>query len=191
MAELKYLSGFGNEFSSEDLRCPGALPEGQNNPQVCPYGLYAEQLSGSAFTCPRSSNKRSWLYRILPSVRHKPFQAYEQKHLTHNWDEVEPDPNQMRWKPFVVGEKTQDFVDVSHLDRETILQGDCWGSSTERTSEQNYGGEFSGLGDATTRPVSCILGASFRLTRLPGRSPCFFMAIAAGSVVDGRWGALW
>ncbi|CAJ0940317.1 unnamed protein product [Ranitomeya imitator] len=107
----KYMPGFGNEFSSEDPRCPGSLPEGQNNPQVCPYGLYAEQLSGSAFTCPRSSNKRSWLYRILPSVRHKPFQAYNQKHLTHNWDEVEPDPNQLRWKPFVVGEKKQDFVD--------------------------------------------------------------------------------
>merc|ERR1712176_1538894 len=63
---LKYLAGFGNEFSSEAL--PNSLPVGQNNPQVCPYGLYAEQLSGSAFTCPRETNKRSWLYRILPSV---------------------------------------------------------------------------------------------------------------------------
>ncbi|XP_056410320.1 homogentisate 1,2-dioxygenase isoform X2 [Hyla sarda] len=108
---VTYMPGFGNEFSSEDPRCPGSLPEGQNNPQVCPYGLYAEQLSGSAFTCPRSSNKRSWFYRILPSVCHKPFQAYEQKHLTHNWDEVEPDPNQMRWKPFVIGDMKTDFVD--------------------------------------------------------------------------------
>ncbi|KAM5125126.1 homogentisate 1,2-dioxygenase-like, partial [Mantella aurantiaca] len=106
-----YISGFGNEFASEDPRCPGSLPEGQNNPQVCPFGLYAEQLSGSAFTCPRSSNKRSWLYRILPSVRHKPFQPYKQSNLTHNWDEVEPDPNQLRWKPFVIEEKKQDFVD--------------------------------------------------------------------------------
>lgn len=101
---FQYMSGFGNEFSSEDPRCPGSLPEGQvkthtgllllfihhyflivenegnwtpyivyiythysiflcsmclqNNPQVCPYGLYAEQLSGSAFTCPRPANKR-------------------------------------------------------------------------------------------------------------------------------------
>uniref|UniRef100_A0A8C8CGK9 Homogentisate 1,2-dioxygenase n=1 Tax=Oncorhynchus tshawytscha TaxID=74940 RepID=A0A8C8CGK9_ONCTS len=89
-----YLSGFGNEFSSEDPRCPGSLPEGQNNPQVCPYGLYAEQLSGSAFTCPRPTNKRSWLYRILPSVRHKPYTAMHCGNLTENWDEVEPDPNQ-------------------------------------------------------------------------------------------------
>ena len=44
------MSGFGNEFASEDPRCPGALPEGQNNPQKCAYGLYAEQLSGTAFT---------------------------------------------------------------------------------------------------------------------------------------------
>ena len=47
---LQYLTGFGNEFASEDPRCPGALPEGMNAPQKCPYGTYAEQLSGSAFT---------------------------------------------------------------------------------------------------------------------------------------------
>jgi len=44
------MSGFGSELSSEDPRCPDALPKHQNNPQKCPYGLYAEQLSGSAFT---------------------------------------------------------------------------------------------------------------------------------------------
>jgi len=47
---FQYLTGFDCEFSSEDERCPGALPIGQNNPQKCPYGLYAEQLSGTAFT---------------------------------------------------------------------------------------------------------------------------------------------
>src|SRR6201988_645147 len=61
-----YLSGFGNGFESEAL--PDALPVGRNSPQQCPYGLYAEQLSGSPFTAPRASNKRSWLYRIRPSV---------------------------------------------------------------------------------------------------------------------------
>ncbi|PWB94258.1 homogentisate 1,2-dioxygenase [Methylosinus sporium] len=65
---LRYMSGFGNEFASEAL--PGALPVGQNSPQHCPYGLYAEQLSGSPFTAPRGANARSWLYRIRPSVRH-------------------------------------------------------------------------------------------------------------------------
>ncbi|KAH1186276.1 homogentisate 1,2-dioxygenase isoform X1 [Mauremys mutica] len=117
MAELKYMPGFGNECVSEDPRCPGALPEGQNNPQVCPYGLYAEQLSGSAFTCPRSTNKRSWLYRILPSVCHKPFKPMAQGHLTHNWDEAEAEPNQLRWKPFEIpraSEKKLDFVSGLH-----------------------------------------------------------------------------
>ena len=70
---LAYQSGFGNYFRSEDPRCPNALPEGQNNPQVCPYGLYAEQLSGTAFTAPREHNQRSWLYRVRPSVIHLPF----------------------------------------------------------------------------------------------------------------------
>ncbi|NIA69284.1 homogentisate 1,2-dioxygenase [Pelagibius litoralis] len=66
---LSYLSGFGNEFQTEAL--PGALPVGQNSPQRCPYGLYAEQLSGTAFTAPRADNARSWLYRIRPSVKHQ------------------------------------------------------------------------------------------------------------------------
>ncbi|MDP2700243.1 homogentisate 1,2-dioxygenase [Thalassospira sp.] len=65
---LKYMPGFGNDFETESL--PGALPQGQNSPQKCPYGLYAEQLSGSPFTAPRGANERSWLYRIRPSVRH-------------------------------------------------------------------------------------------------------------------------
>ncbi len=63
-----YMPGFGNDFETEAL--PGALPVGQNSPQRCAYGLYAEQLSGSPFTAPRRSNERSWLYRIRPSVRH-------------------------------------------------------------------------------------------------------------------------
>merc|ERR1712168_319341 len=77
--ELRYQSGFGNEFASCDPRCPGALPEGQNNPQRCKYSLYAEQLSGTAFTAPRKSNQRSWLYRILPSVKHQPFAPFTQE----------------------------------------------------------------------------------------------------------------
>lgn len=63
-----YMPGFGNDFETESL--PGALPQGQNSPQRCAYGLYAEQLSGSPFTAPRGTNERSWLYRIRPSVRH-------------------------------------------------------------------------------------------------------------------------
>ncbi|MCF3945147.1 homogentisate 1,2-dioxygenase [Acidiphilium iwatense] len=65
---LRYMPGFGNDFETEALE--GALPQGQNSPQRCPYGLYAEQLSGSPFTAPRGANERSWLYRIRPSVKH-------------------------------------------------------------------------------------------------------------------------
>ncbi len=65
---LAYMPGFGNDFETEALA--GALPQGQNSPQHCNFGLYAEQLSGSPFTAPRSTNERSWLYRIRPSVKH-------------------------------------------------------------------------------------------------------------------------
>ena len=68
MMKLEYQPGFGNDFETEALK--GALPQGQNSPQNCAYGLYAEQLSGSPFTALRGQNERSWLYRIRPSVKH-------------------------------------------------------------------------------------------------------------------------
>ncbi|GAB1606984.1 homogentisate 1,2-dioxygenase-like [Argonauta hians] len=111
--ELKYMSGFGNEFASEDPRCPNSLPKGQNNPQKCPYGLYAEVISGTAFTAPRLTNQRTWLYRMRPSAVHLPFDKTDRGLLTHNWDDIEPNPNQMRWKPFTipkVEESKKDFV---------------------------------------------------------------------------------
>src|SRR5258707_12484779 len=74
-AALRYQSGFGSEFATEAL--PGALPVGQNSPQKVPYGLYAEQFSGSAFTAPRASNLRSWLYRMRPAAVHQPFRPHE------------------------------------------------------------------------------------------------------------------
>lgn len=92
---FKYLSGFGSEFSSEDPRCPDSLPKGQNSPQKCPYGLYAEQLSGTAFTAPRLENRRTWLYRILPSIGHKPFKPFLKGNVNSKWDEIEPNPNQV------------------------------------------------------------------------------------------------
>src|SRR6516165_12282940 len=67
-AALAYQSGFGNQFSTEAMA--GALPVGRNSPQRAPYGLYAEQISGTAFTAPRASNRRTWFYRIRPSVLH-------------------------------------------------------------------------------------------------------------------------
>jgi len=116
--DLKYLSGFGSEFASEDPRCPNSLPKGQNNPQRCPYGLYAEQLSGTAFTAPREENKRTWLYRIRPSVLHVPFTGVDKQtseQVVATFSEYPPNPTQMRWFPFPwnsnVEKKEYDFVD--------------------------------------------------------------------------------
>ena len=108
--ELKYFSGFGNNFESEAI--PGALPQGQNNPQVCPYGLYAEQLSGTAFTAPRASNQKVWFYRIRPSVVQGSFVPID----TGLRSDLVADPNQLRWSPFVVDEtRRHDFVDGLRL----------------------------------------------------------------------------
>lgn len=93
------------------------MPSQQNSPQKCAYGLYAEQLSGTAFTAPRRENERSWLYRIRPSVVHRPFQPFDcAAHLTNNWNEQHPNPNQMRWMPFDLSKesKTVDFVQGLH-----------------------------------------------------------------------------
>src|SRR4051812_38136189 len=95
---LAHLSGFGNEHSSEAV--PGALPHGRNAPQRAPLGLYAEQLSGSAFTEPRADNRRSWLYRIRPSAAHPPFARIDNGHLrSAPFTESVPDPNRLRWNP--------------------------------------------------------------------------------------------
>ncbi|KAE8677049.1 hypothetical protein F3Y22_tig00111550pilonHSYRG00005 [Hibiscus syriacus] len=75
---LEYQSGFGNDFSSEAIA--GALPRRQNNPLICHLGLYAEQISGTSFTSTRKLNQRSWLYRIKPSVTHRPFWPREPSH---------------------------------------------------------------------------------------------------------------
>ncbi|XP_071438914.1 homogentisate 1,2-dioxygenase [Hetaerina americana] len=101
----QYHYGFANEFVSEDPRCPESLPKGQNNPQKCPFGLYAEQLSGTAFTAPRSENRRTWFYRIRPSVIHEPFVPVDAPHLTCDWNVVPPNPNQLRWKPFTLSKE--------------------------------------------------------------------------------------
>ncbi|XP_071041689.1 homogentisate 1,2-dioxygenase isoform X2 [Parasteatoda tepidariorum] len=108
---FSYLSGFGSDLTSEDPRCPNSLPWGQNNPQVCPYGLYAEQLSGTAFTAPREHNRRTWFYRIRPSVLHMPFKPINCGNLTHDWSENSPNPNQLRWKPFPIPDRDLEQVD--------------------------------------------------------------------------------
>jgi len=103
-----YQSGFANEFATEAL--PGALPVGRNSPQRAPYGLYAEQLSGTAFTAPRHSNRRSWLYRIRPAAMHLPFERIGNGRLLSRFDEVPTPPNQLRWDPLPMPDGPTDFV---------------------------------------------------------------------------------
>jgi homogentisate 1,2-dioxygenase len=107
---LLYQSGFANEFATEAL--PGALPEGRNSPQQAPYGLYAEQLSGTAFTAPRHANRRSWLYRIRPAAMHLPFEHMENSRWLSRFDEVPTPPNQLRWDslPIPGASEPTDFV---------------------------------------------------------------------------------
>ncbi|UXR64443.1 homogentisate 1,2-dioxygenase [Bdellovibrio bacteriovorus] len=107
--ETKYLSGFGNHFSTEAR--PGALPADQNSPQKAPHGLYPEQLSGSAFTAPRHTNLYSWLYRIRPSVQHKPFVPLKDLTAKTFFKPQHINPNQMRWNPLKDSSVPQDFVE--------------------------------------------------------------------------------
>ena len=106
---FRYQSGFGNFFESEALE--GSLPKGKNSPQKVNFGLYAEQLSGSAFTMPRKSNLRSWLYRIRPSVVHGSYKKFEKNVLASAPLHRVVTPEQYRWSPRPMPEKTTDFVE--------------------------------------------------------------------------------
>src|SRR5690242_21395239 len=106
---LDYQSGFGSELATEAL--PGALPQGQNSPQKAPYDLYAEQLSGTAFTAPRHANRRSWLYRLRPAAQHKPFKPLPEGRFHNNFDQQPATPNQLRWSPLSIPQQNAtDFI---------------------------------------------------------------------------------
>lgn len=123
---LQYQTGFGNYFQTEAMK--GALPNGRNSPQKVPFGLYAEQLSGTAFAVPRHANLHSWLYRILPSVLHSNFEPLENKYFGC----VDPEqralpPTQMRWSPLPDPTQPTDFIDglvtMAHNGSLTMLNG--------------------------------------------------------------------
>ena len=106
------LTGFGNQFASEAI--PGALPQGRNSPQRPAFGLYAELISGSAFTAPRADNRRTWMYRRQPSVvtgRHEP--CTQPLWLSGAAAGVEVPPDPLRWNPFALAPDgvSVDFVD--------------------------------------------------------------------------------
>ncbi|HET6182935.1 MAG TPA: homogentisate 1,2-dioxygenase [Acetobacteraceae bacterium] len=105
-ADLRYQSGFGNEFATEAVK--GGLPEGQNSPQRHPLGLYAEQISGSPFTVPRKEVKRTWVYRIRPSADHPSYRRIDQGLFGAALGE--PNPNRLRWDPLPIPDAPADFV---------------------------------------------------------------------------------
>lgn len=117
-----YMPGFGNDFETEAL--PGALPQGQNSPQKCEYGLYAEQLSGTAFTAPRGKNERTWCYRIRPSVHHTGrFSAIDVPYWKTAPNILPHDPNrpnimslgQYRWDPIPLPGKDEDLTWITGM----------------------------------------------------------------------------
>jgi homogentisate 1,2-dioxygenase len=106
-----YMTGFGNGFETEAL--PGALPVGRNSPQRCPYGLYAEQVSGSPFTAPRATNERSWLYRIRPTVKHWGRFAPVDVRLWQTAPAATPPmaPAPLRWDPLPLPDAPVSFIE--------------------------------------------------------------------------------
>jgi homogentisate 1,2-dioxygenase len=119
--ELHYQSGFGNHFATEAL--PGSLPVGRNSPQRAARGLYAELLSGTAFTAPRHENRRTWLYRRQPSVvcgAYRPESHAWWKTGAQAGQPAPPDP--LRWLPFPEPNEPQDFVQAI---RTMVVNGDA------------------------------------------------------------------
>ena len=106
-----YMPGFGNDFETEAL--PGALPQGMNSPQKCNYGLYGEQLSGTAFTAPSHQNERTWCYRIRPSVKHT--HRFKKIAVPHWKSAPLIDPEivslgQYRWDPVAVPDQDLNWI---------------------------------------------------------------------------------
>ena len=110
-AEPDYHVGFGNTFASEAI--PGTLPPSQNSPRLVAHGLYAEQINGTSFTVPRTDNQRAWLYRILPSVAHGPFERLEHPGVDLAYLDRTPTPDLVGWRPLAIPEADTrvDFVD--------------------------------------------------------------------------------
>jgi len=106
---MQYMTGFGNEFATEAVA--GTLPVGRNSPQRVAHGLYAEQVSGTAFTAPRAQNRRSWLYRIRPAAMHGPFSPFAQPHLHSDFGSHAVTPDQLRWDPLPMPAGGADFVE--------------------------------------------------------------------------------
>jgi homogentisate 1,2-dioxygenase len=187
---LTYQAGFGNQFSSEAV--PGALPVGRNSPQQAPHGLYAELLSGSAFTAPRVHNQRSWMYRRQPSVVVGAYQRHEQPFLkTGAKDGMAAPPNPLRWHPTPLPDTEVDFVDGL---RSIVVNGDAEAQigmaahlalitrSMDRRAFVNADGEMLIVPQQGTLHITTELG---RLDVAPGEIALLPRGLAFKVGVDG------
>jgi homogentisate 1,2-dioxygenase len=120
-----YMTGFGNHFSTEAVE--GALPVGSNSPQHVPFGLYAEQFSGTAFTAPRAENRRSWLYRLRPTANHRKFLPHTgfSRLSSAPFDLGPTSPNRLRWNPIALPEEDVDFLEglVTYAGTGNVAEG--------------------------------------------------------------------
>jgi homogentisate 1,2-dioxygenase len=144
MTTLDYQTGFGNSCSSEAL--PGALPVGRNSPQVCPYGLYAEQFSGTAFTVPRAEARRSWLYRIRPSALQDAFEPCTgMESWVHEFGAGPVTPHRLRWDPLDIPAQPTDFLEGmktwggnGHCDDQTGVSINLYAANRSMTNRCFY-----------------------------------------------------
>jgi homogentisate 1,2-dioxygenase len=116
-------AGFGNQLHSQAV--PDTLPVGRNSPQRPALGLYAELLSGSAFTAPRAENRRTWLYRRQPSVVVGAYTPYGQtwwKTGAAEGERAAPDP--LRWHPTEVPSADSEALDFIDGLRTIVVNGD-------------------------------------------------------------------
>jgi homogentisate 1,2-dioxygenase len=101
--------GFGNVHETEAL--PGALPRDRNSPRRAPYGLYAEQVSGTGFVAPRADNRRSWLYRVRPSAQQGELAPLAHETFGAAFVGEAPEPNLVGFAPLPMPASPADFVD--------------------------------------------------------------------------------
>lgn len=201
MENLQYVSGFGSHVETEALE--GALPVGQNSPQKVNYGLYAEQLSGTAFTVPRAKNQRSWLYRIRPRVQQQvaaeasqqlDFGSVSADSSTSDMDSLFiATPKQMRWSPAEPEKENADFVDglqpVCGAGNSSMKEGICvYNYVFNRDMKQERGGRTmcNADGDFLIVPQQGTLAVYTEFGNLLVK-PCEIVVIPRGIAYSINW----
>ena len=108
VGKYKYINGWGGYNNSEAR--PGTVPPLGNTPQKCPYGLYAEQISGTAFTKVQHENQRSWKYRIRPAAGQR-FVRLKSTEYPITDTPCVVQPQNCCWKPLPFPTKPTTFVE--------------------------------------------------------------------------------